>query len=66
MPVLIGAKMAKSNGLKEGDTSVVRWRNAASAYVADEIEVAVAMSVENFCIDEGQLGIPLEVLPQRL
>jgi ABC-type lipoprotein release transport system permease subunit len=66
IPVLIGAGMANSAQLEEGDVFTVRWRDAHGTYDADEAEVISIMRVENPGVDMGQLWLPLEKLQDML
>jgi ABC-type lipoprotein release transport system permease subunit len=51
IPVLIGAGMANSAQLEEGDVFTVRWRDVHGTYDADEAEVVSIMRVENPGVD---------------
>lgn len=62
IPVLIGAGMAQSTRLSEGDFVTVRWRDASGTYDADEAEVVSIMRVENPGVDAGQIWVPLNRL----
>jgi ABC-type lipoprotein release transport system permease subunit len=62
LPAIIGDAMAKSSGLKKGDTAVLRWRDARGAYDADEIEIVEVLNTHVNAIDQGQVWIPLDQL----
>ena len=66
IPVLIGAGMAHSAQLAEGDVFTIRWRDVHGTYDADEAEVVSIMRVENPGVDVGQLWIPLDRLQDML
>ena len=60
IPALIGARMAKSNGLTIGDYVTVRWRDANGTFDADEVKIVQVMKTDVPEIDNGQLWIPLD------
>ncbi|MDR2428233.1 MAG: FtsX-like permease family protein [Candidatus Margulisbacteria bacterium] len=60
LPAIIGDAMAKSAGLREGDTAVLRWRDARGAYDADEIEIVAVLNTQINAIDQGQVWIALD------
>jgi putative ABC transport system permease protein len=62
IPALIGTRMAKSTGLKTGDTVIARWRDANGTFDADEIKIAQVMKTAVSDIDIGQFWIPIEKL----
>ena len=62
IPALIGSRMAKSTGLKVGDTVTARWRDANGTFDADDITVAAIMRTDVADIDNGQFWIPLETM----
>ena len=66
IPVLIGAGMAKSNNLKEGDTFIIRWLDANRTYDAQEGIVVAIMKTENFQIDMGQIWVPIDRMQTML
>ena len=66
IPVLIGAGMAKSSNLKEGDTFIIRWLDANRTYDAQEGIVVTIMKTENFQIDLGQIWVPIDRMQQML
>ena len=62
IPALIGTRMAKAAGLKEGDTFTVRWREADGAFNAREARIVRVMRTSIQTIDVNQLWIPLDRL----
>jgi len=62
IPTLIGTRMAKAAGLKEGDTFTVRWREADGAFNAREARIVRVMRTSIQTIDVNQLWIPLDRL----
>ena len=64
-PALIGTRMAKDAGLKDGDLATVRWRDAAGTFDAEEIRIARVMSTSVQTVDSGQVWLPLDRL-QRM
>ncbi|MDR1997888.1 MAG: FtsX-like permease family protein [Candidatus Margulisbacteria bacterium] len=65
IPALIGDDMSRSSGLKEGDTVMLRWRDAHGAFDAVEITIAGVMRTDTAEIDAGQVWIALDSM-QRL
>jgi len=62
IPALIGGRMAKASGLGEGDTVMVRWREAGGAFNALEARIVRVMSTSVQSIDVNQVWIPLDRL----
>ncbi|MGB9006577.1 MAG: FtsX-like permease family protein, partial [Candidatus Aminicenantales bacterium] len=62
LPALIGARMAKASGLRQGDTVMVRWREASGAFNALEARIVRVMSTSVLSIDANQLWVPLDRL----
>jgi putative ABC transport system permease protein len=62
IPALIGSRMAKASGLREGDTVMVRWREAGGAFNALEARIVRVMSTSVQSIDVNQLWVPLDRL----
>ncbi|GBR72721.1 lipoprotein releasing system permease protein [Candidatus Termititenax aidoneus] len=62
IPAIIGDAMAKSAGLQQGDTAVLRWRNAHGTFDANEIYIAAIMNTQVGVIDQGQVWIALDVM----
>lgn len=59
VPALIGERMAKSAGLKIGDTVTLRWREAGGSFNALDIRIAEVVSSPNPAIDAGQVWLAL-------
>ncbi|MBM3293166.1 MAG: ABC transporter permease [Candidatus Aminicenantes bacterium] len=59
IPALIGARMAESVGLKEGDILTVRWRDAKGAFDALEAVIAGIFETKVATVDAGQIWVPL-------
>jgi len=66
IPALIGARMARSAKLKEGDAVTVRWRDANGTFDAAELRIAGLMKTNVGSIDNGQLWVPMERLRRML
>lgn len=64
LPVLIGSRMAKSTGLKVGDTVTLRWRDAYGTFDARDAMIVHVMSTTVQSVDEGQLWIPLKKMQE--
>ena len=62
IPAVIGSRMARSCGLKVGDTVTLRWRDADGAFDARVIRIAHVMSTTVQSIDQGQVWLSLETL----
>ena len=56
----IGARMAKSSGLREGDRVTVRWKNSAGAYDATEIKIVKTSTFQSPSVDNNQIWISLK------
>jgi ABC-type lipoprotein release transport system permease subunit len=61
-PALIGSRIAKSTGLKAGDTVTLRWRDANGTFDARDVEIVQVMKTVVQSIDQGQVWIPLNRL----
>ena len=59
IPVLIGDRMAKTTGLKVGDTFTLQWRDARGTFDARDATVVQIMKTSVQTIDAGQIWIPL-------
>jgi ABC-type lipoprotein release transport system permease subunit len=59
---VIGARMAKSTGLKPGDDVTVQWRDAHGTFDAADVRIAAVMHTTVQEIDVDQLWIPLAAL----
>jgi len=62
VPALIGSRMAKSSGLRIGDTITLRWRETGGSFNALDLEITQVMNTTNPGIDNGQVWLPLEKL----
>ena len=62
IPALIGSRMARSAGLKEGDYITVRWRDANGTFDANEVKIVKVMKTNVPEIDNGQFWIPIDQL----
>ena len=62
IPGLIGTRMAKTTGLREGDFVTVRWRDTAGTFDAADIRIVKVVATDMPTIDQGQIWIPLENL----
>ena len=62
VPALIGGRMAKSAGLREGDNLTVEWRDIHGTFDAQEVRIARVMRTSVQEIDNDQVWIPLERL----
>ena len=59
VPVLIGDRMAKTTGLKKGDSFTLQWRDARGTFDALDATVAEVFSTTVQTIDSGQIWVPL-------
>ncbi|MBM3315427.1 ABC transporter permease [candidate division WOR-3 bacterium] len=59
LPVLLGARQAKSAGLAVGDYVAVQWRDARGAFDARDGRVVQTMETSVSTIDNGQVWVPL-------
>jgi len=59
IPVLIGNRMAKTTGLKVGDTFTLQWRDARGTFDACDATVVQIMKTSVQTIDAGQIWVPL-------
>ncbi len=66
VPAIIGAMMARSLNLTEGDHVVLRWRNQYGTFDADEIVIREIFSSNVPATEAGQVYIPLETLRQMM
>ena len=62
LPGLIGERMARTSGLKKGDSVTVRWRDAKGTFDARDIQIVGVFSTDDQGVDEGQIWLPLETL----
>jgi putative ABC transport system permease protein len=59
IPVLIGERMAKTTGLKKGDTFALQWRDARGTFDALDATIVEVMKTSVQTIDSGQVWLPL-------
>jgi ABC-type lipoprotein release transport system permease subunit len=59
IPVLIGTRMARTSGLREGDVFVVQWRDRHGTFDARDARVAAVMHTPVQSVDTGVLWLPL-------
>ncbi len=64
LSALIGARMARSTGLKQGDQITVQWRDVHGAFDAREVTVVGIFKTAVQEIDKDQIWIPLNTLRQ--
>lgn len=62
IPVLIGTRMAKTAGLREGDVFVMQWRDRHGTFDAREARVAEVMRTPVQSVDKGVIWLQLERL----
>ena len=62
IPVLIGGRMAKTTGLKTGDTFTLQWRDARGTFDARDATVVRVMITSVQSVDVGQVWVPLDRL----
>lgn len=62
VPAIIGASMARSLQLAEGDYLTMRWRDARGTFDATDIVITAIFSSNVPSIEAAQLYIPLETL----
>jgi putative ABC transport system permease protein len=64
LPALIGNRMAKSTGLKAGDSVTIRWRDVNGTFDARDIQIVQVMNTSVPTIDQGQIWLPLQTLQE--
>jgi len=62
IPVMLGARMAQSTGLREGDAFTLQWRDRHGTFDAREARVAAVFRTQVQSVDRGQIWLPLSVL----
>jgi len=62
LPVMIGARTARSTGLGIGDYVTVQWRDAQGAFDARDGRVVEIMETSVGTVDVGQVWVPLDRL----
>jgi putative ABC transport system permease protein len=60
LPALIGARMARNTGLKQGDTVTVRWRDALGTFDARDAKIVQVMKTSVPTVDQAQIWVPLD------
>ena len=66
LPVLIGSKMARDNGLKTGDVTAIRWRDVHGTFDANEMKVIGIFDTNVPSVDAGQIWVPLDRLQKMM
>ncbi len=62
LPALIGNRMARSAGLKVGDSVTIRWRDVNGTFDARDIQIVQVMNTSVPTVDQGQIWLPLQAL----
>lgn len=62
IPLLIGARMARSSGLAVGDRVTLQWRDAGGTFDARDGLVVAVMRTPVQGVDQGQVWLPLDSL----
>jgi putative ABC transport system permease protein len=62
VPALIGTRLAKTTGLKKGDTFTLQWRDAHGTFDALDATVVEVFSTTVQTVDVGQVWVPLDRL----
>ena len=62
VPAIIGAAMARSLQLAEGDYLTMRWRDAGGTFDATDVVITAIFSSNVPSVEAAQLYIPLEML----
>ena len=62
IPVIIGKRMAASAKLKEGDETILRWRDKNGTFDATNITIVAVFDSNVSTIDNGQVWLPMDVL----
>jgi putative ABC transport system permease protein len=66
IPAIIGENMARTNKLKIGDRTTLRWRDAHGTFDASEICITAIFSTNVPTVDVAQVWIPLENMRSML
>ena len=66
IPAMIGSNMAKSSGLKVGDTVTIRWRDIEGTFDAADIEIVHIMNISSITLDRGQIWLNLSDLRKMM
>ncbi len=64
LPALIGSRMARSTGLKVGDSVTIRWRDANGTFDARDVQIVQVMNTSVHTVDQGQIWLPLPVIQE--
>jgi ABC-type lipoprotein release transport system permease subunit len=64
LPALIGNRMARSTGLRVGDSVTIRWRDANGTFDARDIRIVQVMNTSVPTIDQGQIWLPLPIIQE--
>ncbi len=64
IPAIVGARMAKSTGISEGDQVTLQWRDAKGTFDARNVVIAGIFSTSVQTVDNNQVWLPLETLRQ--
>jgi putative ABC transport system permease protein len=62
IPAIIGTRMARSAGLKIGDSVTLRWRESGGSFNALDVRIIQVMNTPDPGIDSAQVWVPLERL----
>lgn len=66
IPVIVGRRMAKSSKLKEGDVTIIRWRDENGTFDAAEVIIAKIFNCNVPNVDAGQMWIAMDDLYNML
>lgn len=66
LPVLIGSKMAKDNGLKKDDLVTIRWRDSHGTFDAAEMKIIGIFTTNVPTVDVAQVWVPLDKLQKMM
>jgi putative ABC transport system permease protein len=64
IPVMLGGRMAKGTGLRQGDTFTLQWRDSHGTFDAREARVVAVFRTQVQSVDRGQIWLPLSVLQE--
>lgn len=66
LPVIIGRRMAKSCKLKEGDITIIRWRDVNGTFDAKEVKIVKVFNCDVPNVDAGQMWIAIKDLQEMM
>lgn len=66
LPILLGSKMARDNGLKTGDVTTIRWRDVHGTFDANEMKAIGIFDTNVPSVDAGQIWVPLDRLQKMM